>query len=341
MPEQTAAPFLEFEDEQLREIPLISGSVWRIGRTEDNAIMLESDSVSRSHALIQKMDGGEFYLIDMGSRNGSFVNGRRLTAPVVLRDGDHLAFGQRRLFFRNPSEAPADNPNSANAVNTFTGGQTIAFFKPSRVSILVVDLRGFTTLAQKTDPAVLSRVLSAWFAGADRITHGHGGIAQKHIGDAVMAVWTHNAEAQEHGEILRSLSALSEISQMTDRLHDQFNLLEPLRIGAGLNTGLAVLGDTGFKGASDFTAIGDSVNLAFRLESATKELGADLVLGATTFEPLRRLPYAVLCFRASEAVLKGYDAPVQTWHTTFSDLTKFLSSQRKNPTVTIGAEFLS
>ena len=107
MAEPLPAPFLKFEDGDGREIPLISGNVWKIGRTEENAIVLPDDMVSRNHAMIQQLEGGEFYLIDMGSRNGSFVNGRRLTAPVALRDGDRLSFGEARLCFRNPAQVAA------------------------------------------------------------------------------------------------------------------------------------------------------------------------------------------------------------------------------------------
>jgi adenylate cyclase len=323
MAEPLSAPFLKFEDGDGREIPLISGNVWKIGRTEQNAVVLADDMVSRNHAMIQH-EAGEFYLIDMGSRNGSFVNGRRLTAPVALRDGDRLSFGEARLRFRNSAQAAA-----CVSPDTPARGQTIAFFKQANVSVLVVDIRGFTVLAQKVDAGVLSSLVSTWFTETDRIMHHYGCAAQKHIGDAVMAVWTHAAQGDERVEIQRILWAVAEIARMTDTLHVSFDLAEPVRIGAGVNTGLAVMGNTGAGGASDFTAIGDSVNVAFRLESATKELGADLALGAATFDSLRLCSAAATHFRASETNLKGYDAPVKTWHLSFAVLSEFLAQHGK------------
>jgi adenylate cyclase len=320
MAEPLPAPFLKFEDGDGREIPLISGTVWKIGRTEQNAVVLVDDMVSRNHAMIQ-FEGGDFYLIDMGSRNGSFVNGRRLTVPVALRDGDRLSFGEARLCFRNPSQVSSDSIPPGETAR----GQTVALIKQSIVSVLVVDIRGFTVLAQKIDAGVLSRLVSTWFAEVDRIVHRYGGTAQKHIGDAVMAVWMHAAHGDEHVEILRLLWAVAEIARMTGRMRELFDLAEPVRIGAGVNTGLAALGNMGAGGANDFTAIGDSVNVAFRLESATKELGTDLVLGASTFDYLSLWPSAVTHFRTSEANLKGYDAPVDTWHTSFAELSEFLA----------------
>ena len=313
------APFLKFEDGDGREIPLISGNVWKIGRIEQNTVVLVDDMVSRNHAMIQH-EGADFYLIDMGSRNGSFVNGRRLTSPVALRDGDRLSFGEARLFFRNPSQVAASVSADAAA-----HGQTIALFKQDNISVLVVDIRGFTVLAQKIDSGVLSRLVSTWFGEVDRIVHHYGGMAQKHIGDAVMAIWTHAAQGDEHVEILRILWAVAEIARMTGKLHEPFDLAEPVRIGVGVNTGLAALGNTGAGGASDFTAIGDSVNVAFRLESATKDLNTDLVLGAATFDYLRQWPSAATHFRAAEANLKGYNAPVRTWDTSFAVLSEFLA----------------
>lgn len=321
--EPRVAPYLKFEDGDGKEIPLIPGSAWKIGRTEQNAVVLIDDMVSRNHAMIQQLENGQYYLVDMGSRNGSFVNGSRVTAPQALRDGDQLSFGQIRLRFNNPAqveggEAPIAAPDSG------ARGRTMALFRQATVSVLVVDIRGFTVLAQKIDAGLLGRLMSTWFAEVDRIVHHYGGAAEKHIGDAVMTLWTHSAKGYEHVEILRMLRAVVDAARMTGRMHEAFDLPEPMRIGAGVNTGLAAIGNTGAKGVSDFTAIGEGVNAAFRLESATKELNTDLVLGAATFDYLCLFPEAVRYFQTSQAQLKGYDAPVKTWHISFGELGEFL-----------------
>src|SRR6516162_8850277 len=75
-----------------REFPLIAGQTWAIGRGEGCAVLLDSRAVSRLHALIQRRDSGDYYLVDLGSRNGSFVNGRRVSVPVRLKDRDALLF---------------------------------------------------------------------------------------------------------------------------------------------------------------------------------------------------------------------------------------------------------
>ena len=327
MAEPSPAPFLKFEDGDGREIPLISGSVWKIGRGEQNAIVLIHDMVSRNHAMIQQLEDGEFYLIDMDSRNGSFLNGFRLTAPAALRDGDRLSFGKSRLCFRNPARAAATGSSSG----TPALGQTAGLFKQATVSVLAVDIRGFAALSERLDPEVLSKLLNTWYAEADRIMRHYGSTAEKHIGDAVITVWTHGAEGQEQIEVLRILRAVEEIARVTAMLDQSFILDEPMRIGAGVNTGLAaVASNTSGRAVSDFTTLGAGVNAALTLESVAKELETDLVLGASTMDYVHPWPGAVRHFRSSETTLDGHDAPVKIWHTSFMELSHFLAEHRED-----------
>src|SRR5258708_21289619 len=85
-----------------RNMPLVERSSWKLGRGSQSSIVLIDDLVSRNHALIQRMDTGEYFLIDMGSRNGSFVNERRGGNPPAVRGGDPLSGGHGRRFFFNP-----------------------------------------------------------------------------------------------------------------------------------------------------------------------------------------------------------------------------------------------
>ena len=76
-----------------RRINLSQGAAWTIGRAEEHQVVLADESVSRSHALLQQTKPGELYLIDLGSRNGSFVNGVRVSVPLLLKDGDTIGIG--------------------------------------------------------------------------------------------------------------------------------------------------------------------------------------------------------------------------------------------------------
>src|SRR5204862_1325048 len=92
----------------------------------------------------------------------------------------------------------------------------------------------------------------------------------------------HESEATSAGagaDILHPLAAACAIHQMTLELNNEFSLSLPLRIGTGVNSGYAMIGNTGTRDCADFTALGDTVNAAFRLESVTKTVGCDVVIG--------------------------------------------------------------
>ncbi len=224
------------------------------------------------------------------------------------------------MVFHSPQEA------TATALPQVDNRATVCHFMQCLVSVLVIDIRGFTVLSQQVEDAELCQLTGTWFGEADRIMRGHGSAAQKYIGDAVMAVWLHRAKGQEHLEILEILRALSEFAEISASLGVRFNLPNSLRIGAGLNTGMATIGNTGTHRVSDYTATGECVNAAFRLETATKGLQADLCLGKTTSDYLRFWPRAAAYLKQEEVRLKGYDAPVQTCPATFDHLKSFLAS---------------
>ena len=314
-----------------REISLDTVDVWKLGRSDKCEIAIQDETISRTHAMIQRTDVGEYCFIDMGSRNGSFVNDRRVSTPVVLRSADRISIGQTRIIFQDPSGVPRG------ATPAQTGGITQVLFAQCLVSVLVVDIRDYTGLTRSIDQSVLCQVVGSWFGEADRIMRQHGSSAQKYIGDAVMALWLHRTHGQEQREILQSLSAVTEFVAATARIRQRFGLPAELLVGAGLNTGPAAVGNPGTHQVMDFTALGDSVNAAFRLETATKELGADIVLGKNTFNYLRSLPASTQYFAGAEIKLKGYDVAAQTWSSSFAQLTEFLKTVADDPNRTIEA----
>lgn len=277
--------------------------------------MLDSRSVSRLHALIQKKDDGDFCLVDLGSRNGSFVNTRRVGVPQVLKDTDRVTFGDQELVFRSP-------PNSTAPLSSVGAGArnepTTALHTHSLTTIAVVDIRDFTPFARSVSESLLSQAIGTWFLRVGQIVQRHGSWAQKYIGDAVMAVWVHDETARIGADLLRALQAVSEIDTTTAELHQILPLPSPWRVGAGINTGSAIVG------GSDYTALGDTVNAAFRLETATKALGMGVALGERTFSELALPPGGPFVRRQVE--LKGYDSPSTAWAISFNDLKAFLKA---------------
>jgi adenylate cyclase len=306
------SPYLILES-TARQFHLADGLSWAVGRGDGCAVILDSRSVSRLHALIQKKDDGDFCLVDLGSRNGSFVNAKRVSVPQVLRDTDRLIFGDQELVFRNP----VDTGNTVLPVGTGTRNEpTTALHTHSLTTIAVVDIRDYTPLARSVSEELLSQALGTWFLRVGQIVQRHGSFAQKYIGDAVMAVWVHDDVTRLPTDLLRTLQAVSEINAVTGQLHTQLPLPKPLRVGAGINTGTAIVG------GSDYTAMGDTVNAAFRLETATKKLGMGVALGERTYSELH-LPVGSPFVR-KQVELKGYDSPSIAWAISFDGLQQFL-----------------
>lgn len=271
--------------------------------------------------MLQCTETGEFYLIDLGSRNGSFVNGRRVSIPVTIRNGDRVTFGQTDLEFHCPSDKR--NVESSSGEDR---GETLTSTLHVRrlMSVMVVDIRDFTVLTRQLDEKILSAVIGSWFRHAGNIIRDHGSWVDKYIGDAVMAIWFHGSKGVSNEETMHILQALSALHKMTTELSNENPLPFPLRIGAGINTGYAMVGNTGSGDRPDYTAIGDTVNSAFRLESATKQIGRDIALGETTYQYLLNLGAKETGFDQHTVNLKGYDQPTLTYAGTFADLNKFL-----------------
>ena len=319
MQQETEATYL-IQEASGRRFVLASGQSWAIGRGDGCAVMLDSRSVSRLHALIQRRDTGDFSLVDLGSRNGSFVNSRRVSLPVVLNDQDRLVFGDQELVFNNQANATATA--AAPATDT-RNAPTTALHSHTLTTIVVVDIRDFTPLARSVSEALLSQTIGTWFLRVGQATQRLGSWAQKYIGDAVMAVWIHDNPGGVRADLLRALRAVDDIQAATAEISGALPLPGPLRIGAGVNTGTAILGGT------DYTALGDTVNAAFRLEAATKTIGLGVALGERSFHELALAEESP--FERHEVALKGYESPSTAWAISFEGLRVFLREAGKQP----------
>ena len=245
-----------------RYLPLVGNNFWTIGRSKDNTFVLTDKWVSRSHTMIQQMNTGDFYLIDLGSRNGSFVNGRRVSIPVILKDEDHLLFGQTELEFR----CPHLEIDIESAIDIDNQEYTATLHIRRLISVIVMDIRDFTVLTRKLDERVLSEVIGTWFRKAGDIIRKNGSWVDKYIGDAIMAVWFHGAEEVDSAEMVPIFQALKDLHEVTEELSRTYPLPFPLKVGAGVNTGYAMVGNSGSSERPDFTADRKST----RLNSSTQ-----------------------------------------------------------------------
>ncbi|AFY75003.1 family 3 adenylate cyclase [Synechococcus sp. PCC 7502] len=311
------------------KVSLDQQSSWKIGRGKDNDIALPDKSTSRYHALLQLL-GDNFTLIDLGSRNGSFVNSQRVIVPTALKPGDRISIGNTYIDFFYPQHQPNQFEDS-----TTSTAKTEMLHQRQLITVLVIDIRNFTRLSQQLDENILSQMIGSWFNQAGQIVSSYGSAVNKYIGDAVMSIWIHNPELNNNcinqslsqsssQQMLQIFSALRELFIMSNSLNRKFQLPFTLRVGAGINTGYAMVGQMGTSG-TDYTALGDTVNAAFRLESVTKEINVDIALGQKTYESMPNA-HLLLPFKQHLVNLKGYDKRISTYAGNLIDLEHYLKN---------------
>tara|TARA_R110002110_G_scaffold9079_2_gene44837 strand:+ start:383 stop:2155 length:1773 start_codon:yes stop_codon:yes gene_type:complete len=149
-------------------------------------------------------------------------------------------------------------------------------------TFLFTDVRGFTSMSESLPPEEVTYIMNRALTAQQAAVQKHDGMVDKYIGDAMMAIFNAPLDLVNHPNI--AVDCAKDIQQNMSDLNTELQAkgLPPIAIGIGINTGEAVIGNMGSDTRFDYTAIGDAVNTAARLESATKEAGADILIGEST-----------------------------------------------------------
>ena len=171
-------------------------------------------------------------------------------------------------------------------------------------TFLFTDVRGFTAMSEKLEPEEVTEIMNkALTIQADTVKE-YDGMVDKYIGDAMMAIFNAPIDVANH-ETMAVLCA-----QDIQRKFKKANL--GVEIGVGINTGYAVVGNMGSDTRFDYSAIGDAVNLAARLESSTKEVGEDIVIGYDTISSSAFSDQIIL--KELESIfVKGKEKPIKIY----------------------------
>jgi len=171
-------------------------------------------------------------------------------------------------------------------------------------TFLFTDVRGFTAMSEKLEPEEVTEIMNkALTIQADAVKK-YGGMVDKYIGDAMMAIFNAPINLPNH-ETLAVLCA-EEIQENIKKADLS------VEIGIGVNTGYAVIGNMGSNTRFDYTAIGDAVNLAARLESSTKEVGQDIVIGYNTINA-KDFNSEIMLKELKSIYVKGKTKPIQIY----------------------------
>ena len=246
------------------------GNTATIGRTPDNTVALSaSPRVSRQHAVIRCHNGWQYQLIDLGSTNGTYVADQRVVMPRTIEPGDIIHIGGYEIVLQQADEHHAEETMLASIVSSSGPSSSEA----ADVALLVCDIRGFSTVAEKEDPETLAKQLGAWFRDAGNAIHATGGVIDKFIGDAVLAYWIKRDEPSECALAMESARKMLDLAcGMTWPVSQ-----ENLRIAVALHYGRVTCGNIGMDATRDATIIGDTVNTVFRLETLSKQLNRTVI----------------------------------------------------------------
>lgn len=172
-------------------------------------------------------------------------------------------------------EKMADNPTEYNL-----DGES------RELTVLFADIRSFTTISESLEAAELKKMLNHFFTPMTKVIFEHNGTIDKYVGDMIMAFWGAPIHFDDHRE--KAIEAALHMLKQVEVLRPEFEERgwPEVNIGIGLNTGMMNVGDMGSQYRRAYTVLGDSVNLASRLEGTTKFYGVSLVVGENTAQDL-------------------------------------------------------
>jgi len=195
-----------------------------------------------------------------------------------------------------------------------------------KMTIMFSDIRDFTPLSESMTPAENFEFINAYLSQMEPVISRHGGIIDKYIGDAIMALFEHGADDALGGAIAM-LERLGYYN--AGRLRAGYT---PIQIGIGLNTGLVMIGTVGGLNRMDSTVIGDAVNLTARLEEATKTYRSPLIISQNTLYDLANPGKYSIRF-LDRIRVKGKSQPLSIYEVFDHDAEELRRSKRESLTI--------
>lgn len=240
-----------------------------LGRSSACEISLNDTECSRRHALINPQAGGEFWIVDLGSTNGTHVNGRRLLRPTQLADGDRILLGRTELTFRGGAPRAATRKRAESETQLITRPA----IRVEEAWMVLADIEGFTPFSQSHPPEEVSRRVGGWLSACAAGFAAQKADIQVYLGDGFLAYLP--VRTFPPARFFAALAALRELQ--ADAAHLPFRLVvhhDRVTVGAAAAGGVE-------------SVLGAGVNYLFRME---KVAGAARVRYAATPAALAAWP---------------------------------------------------
>jgi len=261
---------------------VIKGSC-SLGRSDANDVAIPDDRVSRRHALIQMQGENEFWLVDFGSRNGTYLNEQRIVRPTRLRHTDRIKVGHAEFAFHQPQSVQQA------LSKTVLADRTVNDIRSAKCWLLVADIIGSTRLVKELPPDELPLLTGLWVAECKQTIESHGGRINQFLGDGFFAYW-HDRERIE----VSIGNALQVLRRLQDKARPPFRL--------AIHLGPVVIG--GVSVGEEERISGREVHFAFRAEKLASKLGETRLLSETARE---RLAAVVEAREVGRHRLQGFD----------------------------------
>lgn len=230
-----------------REVP-VEGTC-SLGRSSACSLVIPDERASRRHAFIHCQGEDEYWLVDQGSSNGTYVNDKRIHQPTQLHDGDRISIVGTAYVFRHPLGLGRRQPSELT-------DQTVIQVRTQPCWLLLADIVGSSSMASEVPAEQLALTVGEWLSSCKEVIECHGGSINKYLGDGFFAYWRH---APGLGPQL-----LAVLREMMSRPQSSLPVRYVLHFGEVTVGGAPSLGEESLSGPD--------VNFVFRLEKVAAGL---------------------------------------------------------------------
>ena len=251
-----------------------------IGRLAENTLAINDAEVSRRHAIIHAQGDGGYYLVDLGSRNGTILNGQRMRMPAQLKDNDRIQISTTVLVFR---ASEMENADGEEAMVTIASAHQTA--KSGMCWLLVADICHFTKMSQTMPQDELAQMVGKWVLACKQKIEKTQGHINKYLGDGYLAYWPMDVtKAESIAQTINALRALQGTTPMQFRIVLHYG---QVRMDSSLQQG-------------EDNLIGPQVNFVFRMEKVCGALQQFCLLSESAATELQ--PYFEMTAQGSHAL---------------------------------------